>query len=230
MKREFGDFLYKEFEKFLDKEQSLSFISEEFISQLDIFIYQAFDTLVETLADSQKLKNIFISFENYFDRYISSHSLKQIINSSFKKEVSKKINSSLLDLFYGKETINKLLNFFTKGEFNSESKLSDMINGMLPNIIERNLNLIINETILPALKEHKQLIRKEIMQKVPFGAGWIVKRDVNRTIDIILDKKVPLFIEEKSKQINIIIQEVLDTQLIKFGYTNGAIKQKKLMI
>ena len=228
MKQEFGSFLYEKFEKFIDKEKSLSFISKELFAQLDTFIENSFDILIETLSDSKKMKKIVISFESYFDKYISSHSLKQTINSSLKKEVSKKINSSLLDLFYGQKTINELLNFFTKGEFNSESKLSDMINGMLPNIIEKNLNLIINETILPALKEHKQLIRKEIMQKVPFGVGWIVKRDVNRTIDIILDKKVPLFIEDKSKQINIIIQEVLDTQLIKFGYTNNAINQKKV--
>ncbi|MFK5938002.1 MAG: DUF445 family protein [Sulfurimonas sp.] len=228
MKREFGGFLYEEFEKFVDKEKSLSFISQELFSQLDIFTEKAFDSLTNALTYSSEMQKIIINFEPFFEKYITSHSINQTINESLKKAVSKKINSSLIDLFYGKKTINELLNFFTKGEFNSQSKLSDMINGMLPTIIERNLNLIINETILPALKEHKQLIRKEIMQKVPFGAGWIVKRDVNRTIDIILDEKVPKFVEDKSKQINIIIQEVLDTQLIKFGYTNSAINQRKV--
>ena len=228
IKRDFGSFLHAEFEKFINKEQSLEFISQELFTELDAFINDAFNTFENTLTNSKKMRKILINFEEYFDKYISSHSLKQNINAALKKEVSKKINDSLLNLFYGQKTINELLNFFTKGEFNADSKLSDMINGMLPQIIERNLNLIINETIIPTLKEHKNLIRKEIMQKVPFGVGWLVKKDINRTIDIILDEKVPIFIDDKSKQINIIVQEVLDTQLVNFGYTDDAINQKKV--
>ena len=228
IKREFSTFLYNEFEKYIDREKSLSFISKELFYQLDTYIENSFDFFIDTLSNSKKMRNFISNFDEYFDKNISPLPLNQIVNKSIQDSLSTKINSSLLNIFYGQETINELLNFFTKGEFNSQSKLSDMINGMLPNIIERNLNLIITETILPALKEHKKIITKEIMKKVPFGAGWVVKRDINRTIDIILDKEVPLFIEEKAKKINEIVGEVLDTKLMHFGYTNDAINQKKV--
>ena len=228
MRRDFSEFLYEQFERFVDREISLEFAKDELFLELDRFIQRYFYDFLDTLSDSGKIKKIVTSFEDSFDEFISHKSLLDTIDRVAKERVSKKINTSLLELFYAEETFDELLNFFTKGEFSSQSKLSDMINGMLPRIIENNLKLLINELILPALKEQKKRIRKEIMKKVPFGIGWAVKRDVNRTINIILDKKIPLFLDEKIKEINKIVQETLNTQLIQLGYTKDVINQTKV--
>ena len=227
-KREFKECLYKKFEKSLDREKSLEFLSKDVLLQLDVFIEQTFYSFLDVLSDSKKLRETVLSFESSYEKFVSSKTIAQSIDSSLSKRLSSKVNNSILELFYTKETINELLNFFTKGEFGADSKLSDMINGMLPKIIENNLNLIIKGSVLPAIREHKKVIRSEILQKVPFGLGWALKRDVNRTIDVILDKEVPQFIDEKILQINEIVQEVLDTKLMDLGYTNDAINHEKV--
>ncbi len=228
MKTEFKEFLYEQFEKYVDKESSLEFIADDILPKFDTFIEKSFNEFVELLSNSGNIRELAISFEGDFEEFINTKSLKDTIDISVKERLSKKVNTSLLELFYGQETMNEVLNFFTKGEFSSESKLSDMINGLLPKIIENNLNLIINETIIPALQEHKPLIKTEIMQKVPFGMGWAVKRDVTRAMNIIIDTKVPVFLEEKIHEINEIVQEVLSTQLGDFGYSEDVIKQQSV--
>ncbi len=228
MKTEFKEFLYEQFDKYLDKESSLEFIADDILPQFDRFIEKSFSEFVELLADSSKIKELVVSFENEFEEFITTKALIDTIDASVKEKLSKKVNTSLLELFYGQETINEVLNFFTKGEFNANSKLSDMINGLMPKIIENNLQLILNETIVPALQENKPLIKAEIMQKVPFGMGWAVKRDVTRAMNIIIDTKVPVFLEEKIHQINEIVQEVLSTQLGDFGYSEDVINQQRV--
>jgi len=228
MKKEFKEFLYEQFDTYLDKTISLKFIKKDVFKQLDIFIKKAFTQFIDILSDSEKLRDIVINFEDKFHLFINENSLLNIIDEPVKQKLTKKINSSLLELFYTQETFDEVLNFFTKDGFSSNSKLSDMINGMLPRIIENNLGVIINDTILPALKEHKKIIRHEIMQKVPFGVGWAVKGDIDRTINIILDEKIPYFLDDKIKQINAIVQEVLGAQLIELGYTKEVINQKKV--
>ena len=228
MKREFKEFMYEGFEKFVNKDQSLVFLAEDLFRFMDVFMEKTFDSAIEIFYDSKKTREIIVGFESYFDGFVSERTLARTIDESAKIEVGKKLNESLLELFYSKETVNELLSFFTKGEFGAQSKLSDMINGMLPKIIEKNLKLIINESVVPAMKEHKKIIRAEIMKKIPFGAGWIVKNDIDKTINIILDKEVPSFIDAKAKQINAIVQDVLDTQLLQLGYTKDSINQKKV--
>ena len=228
MKREFAEFLYEQFDKFLDKESSLLFIADDIFPQFDIFIEKSFEEFIELLATPQKLREIALSFQDDFDAFITTKSLSDTIDETAKKRLSKKVNASLLDLFYGEDTMNEVLSFFTKGEFNASSKLSDMVNGLMPKIIENNLQLIINETILPALKQQKPLIKAQIMKKVPFGMGWAVQRDVNRAINIILETKIPLFLEEKIQEINVIVQEVLDTQIGAIGYSDDVVNQQSV--
>jgi len=228
MQRDFSEFLYEQFTLHVDQDLSLAFISQDLLEEVDKFISQYFDIFTQMLLDSSKLKEYLNTFEVIFQNFITQNSLNNILDNSIKEKVNNSVNSSLVDLLYGHGTINELLNFFTNGEFGEESKLSDMINGMLPDIIERNLNRIINGGILPALRENKKIIRKEIMRKVPFGAGWAVKRDVDRTINIILDEQVPDFIQAKTQEINLIVQEVLKTKIVDIGYTKDVINQKKV--
>jgi hypothetical protein len=228
MQTEFKELLYEQFDKFVDKDSSLEFIADDIFAEFDIFIEKSFTEFVKLLASSNEIKEIIINYEDDFNEYINIKSLLNTLDTSVKDKLTNKINSSLLDMFYGQDVVNEVLSFFTKGEFTSSSKLSDMINGLMPKIIENNLHLIIEETIIPALKEQKPLIKTEIMQKVPFGIGWAVQRDVGRAMNIIIDTKIPEFMEKKIKGINDIIQEVLNTQLADFGYSEDIINQKKV--
>jgi len=228
MQTEFKKFLYEQFDKYLDKDSSLEFMADDIFPQFDKFIEKSFNEFVELLSDTVKIRELVVSFESDFEEFINTKSLSDTLESSAKEKLGEKVNKSLLELFYGQNTMNEVLSFFTKGEFNSKSKLSDMINGLLPKIIENNLNVIIKETIFPAMQDHKAFIKAEIMQKVPFGMGWAVKRDVTRAIDIIIDNKVPIFLEEKIHGINEIVQEVLNTQLGDFGYSEDVINQQSV--
>ena len=228
MQVDFSTFLHEQFELFINYENSLTFISSDIIKELDKFRDKKFDEFVTLLSSEEQLKKFIAVFEPDFQHFIEHKSLDNLFKQSIKKSISAKVNNSLVNLFYGHGTINELLNFFTKGEFGPKTRLSDMINGMLPQIIERNLNRIIDEAVLPTLKENKKLIRSEIMKKMPFGVGWVAKRDINKTIDIILDKKVPDFIDKKSTEINLIIQNMLDTKITDLGYTENLIQQKKV--
>jgi len=203
-------------------------MSDDIVPHLNEFVENIFFKLTDILTNPQKLQEMFVHYNDYFDEFTSKKTLGDILDKSAILKMSSQLNGSLQKMFYGKKTINELLTFFTKGEFNSESKLSDMINGMLPEIIQNNLKSIINNSVLPAIREHKTIIRAEIMQKVPFGMGWAVKNDIDRTIRIILDEKIPLFLDEKITEINTIVQDVLGTQLIDLGYTKDLINQKKI--
>ena len=228
MQVDFSTFLYEQFESFIDHEKSLSFVTPDIIKELEKFRDTKFDYFLTLLSQEEQLKKFIAIFEPNFEYFIQNKSLDNLLNHSIKKSINSKVNSSLINLFYGHGTINEFLNFFTKGEFGSNTRLSDMINGMLPQIIQRNLNRIIEEAVLPTLRENKKLIRSEIMKKMPFGVGWVAKHDINKTIDIILDVKVPAFIDKKIEEINLIIQDMLDTKITDLGYTENVINQKKV--
>ena len=228
MKTDFSHFLAKLFEQFIEKEKSLEFLSNDILQELNSYRDIKFEQLIELLTDSEKLKDILHHFESNFSNLTRTKSLSGILNSSFKQSITRKANASLVNLFYGHGTINELLNFFTKGEFTPQTKLSDMINGMLPDIIKNNLNMIIEESVLPALRENKKSIRSEILKKLPFGSGLFAKQDINRTIDIILDEEIPQFINTKIEEINLVAQEVLDTKIEDLGYKEGIINQTKV--
>ncbi len=228
MQTDLSSFLYAQYKRHLHQEESLSFLIHDVIEEFNNFRDQKFDALLDILTKEEALKKVLTLFEAQFALFIQKHSLNTLLHPAMKKAINTKANDALINIFYGHGTINELLNFFTKGEFGKNTRLSDMINGMLPEIIKKNLHRIMDEAILPALRENKKLIRKEIMKKVPFGAGWVVKRDINRTIDIILDEKVPHFLQEKLEEIHRIILKVLDTQIKDLGYREDIIKQKKV--
>jgi len=228
MKKDFKEIMYELFDKFIHRDKSLTFMDKELYFHLDKMIDMTFESTMKLLNSSKERELLAINLDEKFQKFAKNTTLNDIVDSDIKRKISLSMNHSVLNLFYGDSTINELLSFFTKGEFGTHSKLSDMINGMLPRIIESNLQAIITDTILPLLRENKKIIRKQIMQKVPFGMGWAVKRDVNRTIDIILDKEIPDFINNKLNQINNIIQEILNSQLLDLGYTNEVIKQEKI--
>ncbi len=228
MQVDLSTFLYEQFEYFVNQEQSLRFLSTD-IEKEFIYLRDAkFDDLLSILSKEEQLQKVLIQLEPNFQSFLQTNSLNEILGTEIKASLGKHANIALINLFYGHGSINELLNFFTKGEFGKHTQLSDMINGMLPEIIERNLNRIIEEVVLPTLRENKKVIRKEILKKVPFGAGWVVKRDIDKTIDIILDEKVPHFIEEKLEEINRIIKTFLNTKIVNLGYQDNIIKQKKV--
>ena len=228
MQMDLSPFLYEQFRRHLNQEKSLRFLEHDVTTQLNNFRDAQFNKLLYLLKNEAAFTKMLTHAEAHFALFIQKHSLNTLLNTHIKQTITTKANEALITLFYGHGTINEFLNFFTKGEFGKNTRLSDMINGMLPEIIRRNLHRIMDEAVLPALRENKKLIRKEIMKKVPFGAGWVVKRDINRTIDIILDEKVPHFLEEKLEEIHRIILKVLDTQMKDLGYREDIIKQKKV--
>ena len=228
MKMDLSPFLYAQFEHFVNQENSLQFLSADIEKEFRLLRDAKFDEFLAILSKEEQLHKVITYIEPHFQSFIQKNTLNSILGIKIKDALGKHANTALINIFYGHGSINELLNFFTKGEFGEHTQLSDMINGMLPEIIERNLNRIIEEVVLPTLRENKKVIRKEILKKVPFGAGWVVKRDIDKTIDIILDEKVPHFIEEKLAEINHIIQNFLNTKIINLGYQDNIIKQQKV--
>ncbi|MFN8674010.1 MAG: DUF445 family protein [Candidatus Sericytochromatia bacterium] len=236
-----GAFLEKDFLKnqnFINTTLN-NIISDKLVNEFNKIIFLGIKAAINNYLKDKKLEDIIDInkdlLEKTINKKIYSHFTKEEIKIN-KKNIIKYFEEKLRDPKIQNIIFEYIETNLIRQDITSDKKIKDIFDGKIISVIIKESDGIIDslsEYMINIAKNKKELVSKIIISDIEkkgmfetmlvrFGG---VRNDIKKIVDIVIEKKLPPYIESKKDELKIILKYYIEKNLSKISLNDLGLKQ-----
>lgn len=204
----------------------IEFLPKELMEVVEDKVELLINEKTKELINQENVKMLFIKYNDIYKSYIDRE-ISDIISEDMISSLEKNISSKMEEFLYNdlKFVLNCKIREMLTIELDQEQTIGNVFDGIVQKAVDKNFNKLtqfivnkINSVITENEDNIGYLIKDNISSKLNFfqKIGYAMANGdavVDRCTHILINKNLPLFIDEKVNEVQDMISDVLTNQI-----------------